>query len=116
MNNPTIKFDHDYYKIRGQTTAKLLDVEVLTRSELDPDMVALDVQYYVDASLENDPDNTQMECRQAEIPTGIITLLTFQGDKRIPFTTVRKCRDKKINWYRKQAAVKQEFEIVINEK
>jgi len=116
MSNPIIKFDHDFYKIRGQTKARLLDVEVVTRNELDPDMVALDVQYYVNVPLEQDPEQTQPECRQAKLPNGHLTVLYFKGDKRIPFTEIRKCLEKKIMKYRQQAYEKQVFDIVVNEK
>lgn len=117
MSNPIIKFDHDFYKLRGQTAAQLIDFEVVDdSSELDPDMIALDVQYYVDVPLENDPDTTQKECRQVEIPTGRVVLLTFKGNKRIPFTTIRKYRKNKIEKYRRYDAAKQVFNVVINNK
>lgn len=116
MSNPKIKFDHDFYKLRGQTTATLLGVDVVTRISLDDVMVALDAQYYVDVPLEQDKEQTQPECRVAELPKGFVTVLTFLGNKLIPFTTVRKCLEKKIQEYRGMAYEKQVFDIVITEK
>ncbi len=115
MNLPKIHFKYDFYKLRGQTTARLLDVELVTRNELDHDIVALDVQYYVDVPLENDPDTTQKECRQAKLPNGNLVVLYFTGNKRIPFTVIIKSREKKVMTYREQAKIKQEFEIIITD-
>ena len=80
---PPIKFCSDYPKLHGQEYPKLLYVEVVHKVNDDLreyDCKRLDGSYY-------------------ELPKGRLIHLTFLGDKRIPFSTLRKYTTKKFEDY-----------------
>lgn len=92
-----IEFSHEYPKLYGQQSAKLLAVEMAVVSELDPAFIEYDTVY-----------------RQGEhykLPRGTVIVLTFAGDRRIPFTTVRSYGHQKYTWYKSQ--IGQTFEIAV---
>jgi hypothetical protein len=95
--NLQIKFSHEYPKLHNQKSARLLAVEMVVVKELLPDFIEYDTAYgngehYV-------------------LPTGTVIILTFAGNNRIPFTTVRPYGHKKYTWYKSQ--IGQVFEIVV---
>ena len=96
---PEIKFSHNYPKLRGQQTAFLLHVETTQTAKLDPLMVELDTVY---------GDNEHYP-----LPNGTVIVLTFYGNKRIPFTTIRPYGYKKVIWY--ESMVGKLFDIVVGE-
>ena len=106
-----IKFKYPFQKLYGQTTATLLDVETVTKKMLDADMLAMDIQYYT--MVEHKGLGPQMECHQATIPNGLLLCLTFKGNKRIAFTTLRRAKGKSFEKYSSQR--KQEFAIIVDE-
>ena len=95
-----IKFQHNYPKIRKQTKAVLLDVELTTFQALNPEFIVYDTIFLV----ADQPDHYPLS-------KGLLLVLTFKGDKRIPFTTIRRATGTKESYYRSK--IGQEFNIVI---
>ena len=98
---PVIKFSHIYKKLHEQTKAVLLDVELTSFNALDKDFVAYDTFY---------PNEDTGEDSHYPLSKGLQLVLTFKGNKRIPFTTVRRATGKKEAWYRSN--IGKEFDIV----
>jgi len=92
-----IKFAEDFPKLWGQKKAKLLAVEMKHGSELPEDLVEYDT---IDKNGEYYP-----------LPKGLVIVLTFTGDKMIPFPTIRKYVSTKFEMY--QRNIGQLFDIVI---
>jgi hypothetical protein len=93
---PEIKFSHVYPKIHGQENAILLAVDCVPAKELDVDLVEYDTVYDGD--------------KHYELPGGMVLILTFQGNKKIPFTTIRRSNASKYLYYKRQ--IGQPFYIV----
>jgi hypothetical protein len=94
---PAIKFSHAYPKLHGQRTAILVHVEAIQRAKLDSEMVELDTFI--------------SEGNYYQLPRGTVIVLTFYGNKRIPFTTILPYGAGKICYYERQ--VGKTFDIVI---
>lgn len=92
-----IKFSHLYPKLYGQVNGKLLSVDVLPVKELDPDLVEYDTIYDGD--------------KHYELPGGMVLILTLQGNKKIPFTTIRRSNANKYLYYKRM--IGQVFDILI---
>jgi hypothetical protein len=104
MKTPLLKFCHEYTKLCGQKSAKLLSVEMLSKSDLSAEMVCIDTEY-----TESDGSTQHYN----KLPNGLVLVLVFVGNKNIPFTTIRRCYDKKLQYYR--SLVGQWFDIVVEE-
>lgn len=79
-----IKFSHDYPKLHGQKSAKLVHVETIGRDELSPKFIEYDTVY---------------DGGRYKLNPGIYLVLTFIGNDRIPFTTVRRHTMEKCEYY-----------------
>jgi hypothetical protein len=107
-----IKFSHNYPKLHDQTSGILIDVTILDTKELSSDLVEYDTRYSTEKSIE-------MQDREFDdyfpLPkSGELVQLTFIGNKRIPFCTIRSRRGRygdKFEYYKER--IGQEFEIVI---
>jgi hypothetical protein len=95
--NLQIKFSHEYPKLHNQKSARLLAVEIAPVWDLLPDFVEYDTAYG--------------DGEHFVLPRGTIIVLTFAGNNRIPFTTLRSYGHQKYAWYKSQ--IGQTFEIVI---
>ena len=92
-----IKFSHEYVKMWGQKSARLLavDIVLLKARELSPELIEYDTKY-IPATLEDscgcklhtDFDGDVEHCHYP-LPKGELIKLTFIGDKGIPFCTIR---------------------------
>jgi len=82
-----IKFSHQYPKLHGQTSARLLRIELWDRSELSDKFVEYDTVY--DGGHYPLPDDRYM-------------VMVFIGNDLIPFTTVRKWTDEKFKLYQSE--------------
>jgi len=98
---PVINFSHNFPKLHGQKNARLLRVDLLPQVELPHDLVEYD-------TLMNTGEHYKFSCKNS-----MMLILTFQGDRYIPFTTIRKSWTRKFMWYKSQ--IGQIFDIVINE-
>ena len=97
-----IRFSHSYPKLHGQTTARLIDVELTNRAALDEKFVDYDTTY---------EDCYPTDFKKFPLSNDLLLVLTFSGNLRIPFTTIRRATGMKQNWY--QSKIGQQFEIVI---
>lgn len=84
---PEIKFSHHYPKIHGQENGKLLYVDLVPSKELDPDLIEYDTSF----------GNGE----HYELPGGMLLILTFSGNKKIPFTTIRRSNESKFMYYKR---------------
>ena len=82
--------------------AKLLSVKIENRKKLDPGLVEYDTIYY------DGPLNDNEE--YYPLPNGLLLVLTFTGEKLIPFTTIRRATAKKQEYYERN--IGQWFDIV----
>jgi hypothetical protein len=112
-----IKFSHNgYCKLYGQTSGILVYVTILNSKDLHPDLVEYDTKFtdegdYDDYHTDFEGD---IEHRHYPLPEGELVQLTFIGNKRIPFCTIRSRRGRygdKFEYYKDR--IGQEFEIVI---
>ena len=90
-----IGFSHNYSKLHGQTSAKLLSVEVVKRDSLDAEYVRYDTDGVFE--LENEE----------------YLKLLLMGNKGIPFTTLRRNIEQNVEKYCKN--VGSEFEVYVKE-
>lgn len=93
-----IKFSHEYPKLHGQTTARLLDVELTSRAVLDHAFVDYDTIHGTGTY---------------KLSGGLLLVLTFSGNLRIPFTTIRRATGQKETWYRSK--IGHVFHVVIEQ-
>jgi hypothetical protein len=98
---PKINFSAHYPKLYGQQNGRLLRVDCLPLAELPWDF------------LEYDTRQTTGEHYKFPFKNAMVLILTFQGNRMIPFTTVRRSYAKKFLWYKSQ--IGQLFDIVVNE-
>lgn len=89
-----IGFSHRYPKLHGQTSARLISIELCERNELSPDFIIYDTSY--DGGL-------------YPLSPGRYMVLVFLGNKLIPFTTVRPWTKSKYLYYK--GGIGSEFEI-----
>ena len=82
----TIRFSHRYPKLHGQKTAKLLAVHPMESVQLHSDLI----EY----------DTVKEDGTHYGLPTGVVIHLTFLGDKMIPFSTIRRHTDDKLEYYK----------------
>jgi len=113
MKTEKLKFDHPFFKLYGQKTAKLIHIDRVSYSDLDPLMIEMDTQY---SAIVPDKDKeheevTRREIRTCKLKKGGLVLLVFLGNKNIPFTTLRNGRDSTFRRYRDQ--VGDTFDIVV---
>ncbi len=113
-----IKFSHSgYTKLHGQTSGRLIWIEIRDRKELCEEFVEYDTVYKISGAY--------VECKGDDeeyypLPSGKLIVLVFLGDKLIPFSTVRRWTPmknadglNKEEWYRSK--IGEQFEIVIKE-
>lgn len=99
MGKNIIPFAHQFTKLHGQTSATLLAVELTTLEQEYEEMVDLDTEYYEGSEQKNYPLK----------PGCMYVLLTLQGNKKIPFTTLRKAKG---NYYNSmKSKIGQIFEL-----
>ena len=92
-----IRFSHNYPKLHGQTSAKLLEY---------------DTAYFVKPF--KDETSLYAEKQHYPLPTGNYLQLVFLGNLRIPFCTIRKAYPlSKETYYRN--AIGQTFELEVCE-
>ena len=96
---PEIKFSHQYPKLYAQTAATLLSVDVMPIKELCPEFIEYDASY----------GNGQ----HYPLKSGTALVLTFSGNKMIPFTTVRPYGSGKWIWYK--SLIGQDFKVIVDE-
>lgn len=98
---PEIKFSHHYPKLHGQQWGRLLRVDCLPQKELPQDLL--------------DYDTITVSGDRYKFPfqNSMCLILTFQGDRYIPFTTIRRSTAQKFMWYKHM--IDKIFDIVINE-
>lgn len=89
-----IKFSHQYLKLHGQTSARLIAVDRAMRADLDPAFVEYDTTFILDGPAGSATCNYPL-------PKGYVLILYFVGNKRIPFCTVRRGFASKEEYYRK---------------
>lgn len=113
MKRYQIKFAHNFFKLYGQTHATLLDVELVSPGDLSPDMVYMDTLYYADEQVDGQPEGViHKVSRNYDLPKkGTMILLTFKGNRKIPFSTLRSFRDRDKKEYDER--VGNEYDIVI---
>jgi hypothetical protein len=107
-----LRFDHNFFKIHGQVTAKLISVDIISRTELDAKMVDMDTQYYCNKETHVKGVFTKV-VKNYVLSNGLLILLVFLGNDQIPFTTLRQLKDKNLKFYR--GRIGQEFDIVIKD-
>lgn len=90
-----IGFSHNYSKLHNQTSAKLLNVEEVKKSDLDPDFIKYDTDGVFDLKYDT-----------------YLKLLLI-GNKGIPFTTLRRNVENLQNKYCKH--IGEIFEIYVVE-
>ncbi|WP_320130283.1 hypothetical protein [uncultured Sphaerochaeta sp.] len=93
-----IGFSHDYPKLHGQTSARLLAVEPITIDDNTPKALL-------------DYDTTTLDGNKYHLADGEYIQLIFLGNLRIPFCTIRRQTYEKIKFY--QAVIGQEFDIYV---
>lgn len=76
-----IRFAHNYAKLYGQKSARLLDVILIARDDINFEAVNYDTSWF---------DEVTLGIHYFELENGEYLRLTFIGDKGIPFTTYRK--------------------------
>jgi hypothetical protein len=91
-----IKFSHRYPKLHGQKSAQLLSVKLCDRSELSEKFIEYDTVYEVEPAIGVCSESV---IGHYPLPNGRYMVLLFQGDERIPFTTVRRYTDEKFRYY-----------------
>lgn len=79
-----IKFSHNYPKLHGQKTARLLAIELRDRKELTDPFIEYD---------------TKFDGGYYKLPADQYMILVFIGNDLIPFTTVRRFTDLKFYYY-----------------
>lgn len=100
---PKIKFSHNYPKLHGQQTARLLDVEIKDRRAMQQKFIEYDTRYHDDGGLQG----------YYPLSPGKHLILVFFGDAGIPFTTVRSWTAGKESYYRE--LIGKLFSVVIKE-
>ncbi len=105
-----IIFSHDYPKLHGQYRAELLAVRPIEINRNTPDeLLEYDTTYY-DTFFEY--GQTFHEKKRYPLKPGKYLRLIFDGDKGIPFTTIRKAYPpQKVEYYKQ--AVGETFEVWI---
>jgi hypothetical protein len=111
-----IKFSHIYPKLWGQTSGRLLFVQLLKAKDVheNKDLLEYDTRYSSQKSIEMDREFDEYY----PLPkSGNLIHLTFLGDKNIPFSTMRpefgKGGYNKLSYY--QSRVGQNFEVIIKD-
>lgn len=82
-----ITFSHNYKKLWRQTSAELLNVFITARECLDDECV----EY----------DTATSDGGSYRLPEGGLIHLTFLGNHRIPFTTIRPYTEQKYKYYKR---------------
>ena len=108
MADLKIKFSHVYPKLHGQTKGYLIDVGLFNYTDLDKDFIAYDTHYQEQDAKEFIP---ALIDKYYPLSKGLLLVLTFIGNKKIPFTTLRRAAGNKMNYYR--SCIGKEFDIVI---
>ena len=105
-----IRFSHSYPKLWGQTSGRLLAVELLDAKEVqkNEDLLEYDTKYSYTDDMERQWYNFY------DLPkSGKLVQLIFLGNKGIPFCTLRPDHHGKFSYYTDK--IGQEFEIVVQE-
>jgi len=94
----TIKFNGDYVKLYGQTSAVLITVKTLSTYEMSKELI--------------DYDTFKKDGSKYDLKEGVYFQLFFIGNLGIPFSTFRKANyDNSIYW----SCFGKEFKIEIND-
>lgn len=107
----TIRFSHDYPKLHGQTSARLLAVLPLTIDAHTPaELLEYDTTYYVKPF--NSDTSIYAEKEHYPLKHGKYLQLVFIGNLRIPFCTIRAAYPpSKVQYY--LSSVGQDFSIQV---
>jgi len=81
-----ISFSHNYPKLWGQNTARLIYVCVINRKSLPPELIEYDTK--------------TEKGTHYELPNGKLIQLVFLGNKGIPFCTLRRFTETKLEYYK----------------
>ena len=110
--NQKLPVKHNFTKFHEQTTAKLLDVEIVSYSELDEEMIEADTLYYEKVTAENTEAEVGKVC-YAKLKKGSLILLSFKGNKNIHFGHLVPFKD--TTKLKKKKQIGEVFDIVIKE-
>lgn len=112
-----IEFNYNYTKLRDQKTAELVRVKIVSRTELDEEMVKIDTEHVVSHPVpagQKLAGSTISEFKHYHLPNGSLLLLAFLGDRNIPFVSLRRFKDATWRMYKSQ--LNHVFEIVVKKK
>lgn len=111
--NKKFHFEHDFFKLQKQTSAKLLYVTQVSHCDIDPLSLVMDTQYWEEEQVKDRPLGvTEKVQKHYPLPKGALILFVFLGNRGIPFTTYRQFTDAKLRLYRER--VGETFDIYIN--
>lgn len=105
-----IKFSHNYTKLHDQVKGLLVHVRKASWCDLNDDLVEYDTKYIPTTAdscgceLHTDYEGDIEHCNYP-LPKGELVVLTFIGDKGIPFSTIRSAYGEygnKYNYYTKR--------------
>ena len=112
---PSIKFSHEYPKLHGQVRAELLDVRVTAAEDVqkNKELIEYDTMYE-DETGERDHFGTPItKVGYYPLPKkGFLLQLIFLGNKKIPFCTLRRKTDEKMDYYTELLGEEFDIEIV----
>ena len=94
-------FSHIYPKLHRQTTAVLTRIDQIDAKDLAPAFVEYDTVFEIEPQVYD----------HYLLPSGLVLVLTFIGNLRIPFTTVRRSHVTKQEYYLR--CIGKVFEVVI---
>lgn len=102
MKKNLINLDRQYLKLYGQISARLVSVDLLSKTKMSSDFLTVDTMHY---------DETTGTNKVHEYPNGLLLVLTYVGNKFIPFTVTIKGSEKRLLSYEQK--IGQEFDINI---
>ncbi len=111
---PKIKFSHDYPKLWGQKSVKLIYVGLLDGRTLPEELIEYDTKYSEPVILQ--PSGAKSKIfKYYPLPKTQLIQLVFLGDKGIPFCTLRRYEPKKYEYYSSLGKSKTFFDVVVEE-
>lgn len=112
-----IKFSHNYCKLYNQIEAKLMSVWLTDFKSLHTDLIEYDTKYIPELtdSCESHTDfEGDIEHCHYPLPKNDLVILSFIGDKHIPFCTIRSAKGRYCDKYQYYSnKIGQWFDIII---